>query len=353
MTKSFCNRTYVFIAVFVFYSLFMLLIQLFFYSQNLHLSLNSWLRLMIPFFLFVSLGSLFRFYEAKIRYALYLSLGTLIFLAIFSILLGAFSGMGAEIGGRGTDIAGNKGFFIGANEVGILLLILLIFVNRMRSDYIRIFLLLAICVCGVIVLTKSSLVASCFAAVFIVNRYVYVKFFLMLGFTLLFSFYWSTIFEQAIIFTTGTFFDLNQGIVQFLFRGRQVYMNAFFSGIDFDSYFNLIRLFFFGFGENFVADVIAKGIDIPVGRRSTFEADFLDLFFSYGLCFFILYISLVYVFVKNFFSSLYFLEKTVVSLILIHSVMAGHVIYSPLVTITIVLMYFYLSKNQKTTYDKI
>jgi len=85
-------------------------------------------------------------------------------LVIISLVLGKVTGLGSAIGGRGTDIEGGKGFMIGANEVGVMLVLTAPFVladllSRLRSVLLASVLELVIyAAAGVYVFTKSSLI---------------------------------------------------------------------------------------------------------------------------------------------------------------------------------------------------
>lgn len=324
-------------------------LQMLIYHNNLPLSLNAYVRLTFPFLLFALLSFHVRRFKLKTICAIKFCVFTLIGTTLCSILLGYSSGLGGEVLGRGVQLAGNKGFFIGANEVGLLLLLLLIVVNRVSSFTLRYMLLAAVMVCGGIVLTKSSLVASLCSALLMCYRFKLLRLLAFLLCMALVTYNFEVILILVADLTSGTFLDVgNQQFWQFLLRGRQNYIEAFFLNTNMDSITTLMRVVFIGMGENYVADTIATGIAIEQGRRSTFEADFLDLFFSMGGIYFMCYLTAIFCFLKSFFRYLCFEEKVFVGLIVVHAFIAGHVIYSPMITSTFVLLFFFIKYYSRT-----
>jgi hypothetical protein len=109
--------------------------------------------------------------RGKIRrdqlYSILLVYGWLI---LASLAVGHVSGLGGVIKGRGTEMEGGKGFMIGANEVGLMLLLTAPFVGadmrtRMRSLFFGgMAQLLIYGIAGIFVFTKSSLIATMVSA---------------------------------------------------------------------------------------------------------------------------------------------------------------------------------------------
>lgn len=328
---------------FVFLVLIVLIAQTIFYSDNFHLSVNSFLRLTFPFIFFLVMHELGKHYPYKLFKFIKLSLYGMLMLSVISILIGVLTGLGGDIGGRGVHFSGNKGFFVGANEVGLLLLINLILIERIGSHLYRNVGLALVFFSGLFVLTKSSLVASILIIGLIALRYRFVMYLSIIILLLFFATHFNAIFIQVSESVRGSFLDLeNQSIVQFLFRGRQNYIDAFFYSFDNNKFSNLLSLIFIGLGENYVADTIAIGLGIELGNRSTFEMDLFDLLFSFGVVVTALYLILLTFFIRFMFKNLLLKERLIVVFIMLHSLMAGHVIYSPLITVTLVMLSFYV-----------
>lgn len=333
----------------LFFTVFLLIVQLVLYNSNLGLSINALLRLTFPFILFVCLKHYSLSYRDSFvcfKYCFFI----FYFLTVLSILGGYMTGFGTDIGGRGESVSGNKGFFVGANEVGILLLLQTIVLNRLATPILRDMFLFGISVCGLIVLTKSSLMASLFSLFLIVYNHKTVRHIAFLFIVFLFLYYMESLILYISNLVAGTFLDVSiQSPAQFMLRGRQNYIDAFFENIDLNSNLNLFRFVFLGFGENYVADTIAKGLEIPLGRRSTFEMDLLDLCFSMGFIFSSLYLLLVFGFFVKLVRFLRWKEVCIILAIFFHAILAGHVVYSPMITCLLVILYFYVKQDSETT----
>jgi len=329
-------------------ALFIVLLQLLIYPHNFEISLNAFLRLTFPVLFYSAISTYIGYSGTDLSGRIGVCLFGLAFLSVLSILSGYVTGLGGEIGGRGESISGNKGFFIGANEVGILFLLILIVIGRLNSFILRITSFLAVLICGLIVLTKSSLVASLYSAYLLITRNEILRYPMVLFVLICLAYFFDSLSALFFEVTAGTFLDsTNQLFSQFLLRGRQFYFEAFFSNVNMDSLTNLIRFLFIGFGENYVADTIAEGIGIEAGRRSTFEMDILDLVFSMGVVFSVCYLVAVIYFLRSLFPYLFFAEKMIIFSVILHSILAGHVIYSPMITTTIVLVFFVVKNNPR------
>lgn len=282
-------------------------------------------------------------------------------MVLASLFIGEISGLGGVIGGRGTNIDGGKGFMIGANEVGLLLLLTAPFVvrhclqmtnNILIAAGIALGLYLA---GGMYVFTKSSLIASV-VAMFAVYRMCVersgtargiARAFLLAG--LLFGCYliWKNL-DVIEAFANGTFFAalLNEGVISFLFRGRQDYIDAIVPQLI-DHSFNWLILVF-GAGEYYARNLSLAPLGLSPGEGSLFEMDFFDLFVAYGVAGTLCYAALLRPIFKRAWS-VKFPPEILVALIgtLAHAFMAGHVLFSPQVTtlVTLVLLQYSLPRK--------
>jgi hypothetical protein len=278
-------------------------------------------------------------------------------LIIASLFIGELSGLGGTIGGRGADMDGGKGFMIGANEVGLMLILTAPFVGAhlvRRSGNLflgGVVTLLLYGVAGVYVFTKSSLISALVAA-FAVYRAFMARgslarrgMWVALLAALLFAVRLVIDNLDAIeAFALGTFFSslFNDGLIAFLFRGRQNYISAIFPQL-LDHAHNA-AIFLFGAGELFVRDISVRPLGLLAGEGTTFEMDFFDLFACYGAIGSALYLGLVAHLLHKAGPVKFPLEiKLALFAIFAHAFMAGHVLFSPQVTtlLALVLLYFH------------
>ncbi|WP_426104718.1 hypothetical protein [Massilia sp. TSP1-1-2] len=273
-------------------------------------------------------------------------------MVLASLFIGEISGLGGVIGARGTNIDGGKGFMIGANEVGLLLLLTAPFVVRHCLQMCN-NILLAACIglalylaAGVYVFTKSSLIASVVATYAVYRMSAQrsgaargcARAVLLGGF--LYGCYLVVKNLDVIeAFASGTFFAalLDEGIIAFLFRGRYDYIDAIVPQLIEHPMNWLIVLF--GAGEYYARHLSLRPLGLPSGEGSLFEMDFSDLFVAYGVAGTLCYTALLWPIAKRA-CSVRFPPEILVALIgtLAHAFMAGHVVFSPQVTTLVALV---------------
>ena len=325
-------------------------------SAALILEAGSSIRLMyFPLlFLFALEGVRRGFFVQERARNLLLFYAVLIFV---SLILGEITGLGGVIGGRGATVEGGKGFMIGANEVGLMLILVTPIValglpRKLRGAYLPSALNISLFVwAGYYVFTKSSMMSVLTAAyssfLMLVRRgRGHMIFVLMMVGAGLFYLVKKVIaaWSGILYFLSDTFFNalIEGGVVQFLFRGRESYINAIFPQLV-NSEYNWLILWF-GAGEFYVRKISVEPLHLQHGAGTTFEMDFFDLFASHGLVGFSLYAFLViYMLMHAKFKGLPSNVMMVLVMVVAHSFMAGHVMYSPQVTTLVVLTLFCFS----------
>jgi hypothetical protein len=131
----------------------------------------------------------------------------------------------------------------------------------------------------------------------------------------------------------NTFFAalFNDGVVSFLFRGRDSYINAIYPQLA-DHDLNFIFLLF-GSGEFYMRAISVAPLMLEAGMGTTFEMDIFDILGSFGVIGSFLYSLLVYIFVRAIKPRGFLFEtKLALFLLSVHAFMAGHVLFSPQVT---------------------
>ena len=277
-------------------------------------------------------------------------------LTLASLVLGHVTGLGGVIGGRGLEMEGGKGFMIGANEVGLMLLLTAPFIGddmirRTRSVLVGgITQLLVYGLAGVHVFTKSSLIAVLVSAYSVYRAFIcrgkQAKTLLRIGLFGIFPIVVMLIYQNLKVieeFALETFFSalLNDGVVSFLFRGRNDYISAIFPQLRDHPQSWLFLLF--GAGEFYMRKVSERPLMLMPGEGTTFEMDFFDVFGAYGLVGFGLYAWIVRVILRQAGPRKMPVEISVaIFCVIAHSFMAGHVLFSPQVTtlLALVLLYY-------------
>lgn len=279
-------------------------------------------------------------------------------LILASLVIGHVTGLGEVIRGRGAEMEGGKGFMIGANEVGLMLLLTAPFVGTNMMVRTRSVLFGGIAQflvygwAGIHVFTKSSLIAALASAysvyLALVRRGRNTKTFLWIGLLGVCIFVVKLIYENIDVietFVMGSFFSVlfNEGIVAFVFRGRQDYISAILPQLI-DHPLNWLFLLF-GAGEFNMREMSVIPLMLPPGKGgSNFEMDFFDLFGAYGLIGFILYFCVVGLLLRQPGLHKMPIDITVVIFcVLGHAFLAGHVLFSPQVTglLSMVLLYYH------------
>jgi hypothetical protein len=282
-------------------------------------------------------------------------------LILASLFLGYVTGLGGEISGRGTLIEAGKGFMIGANEVGLMLLMTAPFVGydltlRTGSTVLgSISQLIIYVVSGFYVFTKSSLVAmltSTFSVYLRLTSYkkiikwlIRIIIYILSIFTAIFIF---KNLELIKFFINKTFFSalIDDGLVMFIFRGRQDYIEAIYPELIKNN-FNWVFILF-GSGEYFVREISLSSLSLMKGEGSMFEMDLFDFIAAYGICGFLILSIVIFTYIKNVkFIKIPIIIKIIFIFVLMHSFLAGHVIFSPQVTTILVLITSYYQFNKK------
>jgi len=271
-------------------------------------------------------------------------------LILLSLLLGDLTGLGGSIGGRGVEAG--KGFMIGANEVGLMLLLTCPVVvgdlhNRMgRPALVTVLSLLAYGWAATHVFTKSSLFTPviCAATLFAIcqriggwtARISYITLFgAMAGIAMVVLSH----FDDILVFVQSTFFRslFDDGLVAFLFRGRQDYIDAIYPQLashDLNSLF-----WMFGAGEFHVRAISEAPLLLARGEGTTFEMDGFDLLACYGIAGTGLYILLLHRGMTSIARQrMAWPLRLAVTGVLIHAFMAGHVVFSPQVMTLLLLL---------------
>lgn len=270
------------------------------------------------------------------------------FLAVTtSLIVGTLTGAGGEIQGRGANFQGNKGFFIGANEVGIILCILTTIMYMVYRNNRKLLLLgaaLVIMVCGIIVFTKSSLIASLLAVLFLWIKIHYLRPITIITIVSVIVYLRDniTLFWN---FIEGSFFNtLFQNPISFLFRGRQHYIDAFMTNVQvYEHPVNSVVQVFFGNGDWQTVQWISSGLGINSPFRTSFEMDFFDVLSALGLIGFSCYVffasKLFNVLGRSSFCNNNKAIKLGILAIIAHSFIAGHVIFSIQITLLLTILY--------------
>lgn len=271
-------------------------------------------------------------------------------LILLSLLVGQITGLGGAIGGRGLEAG--KGFMIGANEVGLMLLLtcpVVVADLHRRLRWTALVAIIALPLYGwaaAYVFTKSSLFVPivCAAAVFALCqraggwslRIAYLL--LIAGSAVVVS----TVLNQLdliLTFVQSTFFQslFDDGVVAFLFRGRQDYIEAIYprlAGHELNALF-----WIFGAGEFHVRAISEAPLMLVRGEGTTFEMDIFDLIACYGIVGTMVYAMLLRRTMAPIVRArLDWPTVLAVMAVLIHGFMAGHVVFSPQVMTLLILL---------------
>ncbi|MDR7295812.1 hypothetical protein J2X16_001133 [Pelomonas aquatica] len=271
-------------------------------------------------------------------------------LILLSLLLGQITGLGGAIGGRGLEAG--KGFMIGANEVGLMLLLtcpVVVADLQRRLRWTALVAIVALPLYGwaaVYVFTKSSLFVPvvCAAAIFALCqraggwslRIAYLL--LIAGGAVAVSAALSQL-DLILTFAQSTFFRslFDDGMIVFLFRGRQDYIEAIYprlAGHEFSALF-----WIFGAGEFHVRAISEAPLMLLRGEGTTFEMDVFDLIACYGIVGTTVYAVLLRRAMAPIArAGLGWPAVLAVGAVFIHGFMAGHVVFSPQVMTLLILL---------------
>jgi hypothetical protein len=277
-------------------------------------------------------------------------------LILVSLMLGNMTGLGGTIGGRGIGMEGGKGFMIGANEVGLMLLLSAPFVGMdimrlLRSNVLGgMVQFIVYAAAGWHVFTKSSLLVVFTNTFFVYRKFVklgrYTKWsirIILLGFGMYVAVQTMRSLDEIEAFALDTFFAalISDDFVSFLFRGRQDYISAIYPQLikhDLNGVFLV-----FGAGEFFIRELSIGPLMLNQGQGTTFEMDLFDLVGAYGIIGALLFGTVVITMVPKADLNCIPLDiKIAIFCVLLHAIMAGHVLFSPQVTtlIALILLYF-------------
>ena len=268
-------------------------------------------------------------------------------LVILSLVLGKISGLGGEIKGRGSGIEATKGFMIGANEVGLMLLLTLPYVTRLIERSVKSVVLgatlsaVAYGLSGAVVFTKSSLAAAAlsFGNLIrvgtldgsIVRRVIAIG---MLSSALgLVAVSYGPAIQAAFYAFAGPLISNIElvDVLSFIFRGRQDYVQAILPSFVSSDYSGIY--FWFGSGEHFLRSSSVGPLHRSLDDATTFEMDGFDLFGSFGVIGVALYLGLLWKLIRAIAPiqpQRYMM--VIIALVVLHSLLAGHVLFSPQVS---------------------
>jgi hypothetical protein len=276
-------------------------------------------------------------------------------LIVLSILIGDITGLGGVINGRGTGIEASKGFLIGANEVGLMLILLFPLLYDWSKGFKKILFMpllvtSAFTYSALTVFTKSSLATlvvilqKWYSQAKFISQIFYISIFVSFP-TYFLMRYWDTV---ATFLSSSFFNTLMEGdLIGFFFRGRQTYIDAIVNPSIEHSFSYLFPVF--GMGEYLMRKISEAPLLLQPGKGSTFEMDFFDLIGFYGMG------SIAYFFLilktLNFIQYSNQNNKYLFScfLVMVHSALAGHVIFSPQVTVLLASICVISSKTQVNT----
>lgn len=316
--------------------------------SSISINLRPALNILHPFILYLIFNNLDNKEEifSKENSKLFLRIS---YLFIFlSLVLGKVTNLGNRIGSRGA-IDGLGGFFIGANEIGIIMIIVIIYIYWLINQLSKMeayTLLFIFSILGCLVFTKSSIIAALIAMGILITHSKAFRIFFILIFSLILLYYSTKIIKAYNFLKNNTFFsDAFTNIFAFIFRGRQNYFSAFFLNLEITR-LKIIELIFIGFGSHTITGQLTSNIwffrDAPF---KDLEMDFFDLFFSLGLLFTLYY----FYYVTRFFITIYKNSNLKVGallfLILLHAFLAGHVFFSTQCINILILFYFFVRHN--------
>lgn len=308
----------------------------------------------IFFLLFSSLSNKEKFFSLK-PFRLFFRI---FYGAVYSsLILGRITGVGLYL--RFTKFA-YCGYFLGTNEIGIYLILILIYLLFLKNYLFEseiFFVLIANMLSGYLVFTKSSLAAAFFSFIALNLLFKPIKILSIFLFcSIIFvSLFKETFFTKFFIktFSQSTYIELlTSNLVHFIFNSRELYFAAFFKDFTLDTK-SFFQILFFGLGDFQVVKYIianlywTQGFGVNEIGRAAFEMDFFDLFFFHGVIFTSLYIYFLIQLVKGIGEFGGFFIKLLIYSIIIHSFLAGHVLFSTGVTNVSLFLYFFVQQNKK------
>lgn len=337
----------------LFFLIFALVLNYFIDPLSISLNFKALIRIFNPFLFFMCLSHVKKQCFSR---NLFLTFFRVFYISTYlSLFLGKITGIGLNYR-LGRDAF--AGFFLGANAIGIMLIIIQIYLLFLYPVIYR-FEIFVILICNIIfgyyVFTKSSLVAAFFAFVFLHLFFKSIRRISILIFiyVLIVSIFKDTFFKRILyeILENSAYINiLTSNFIHFLFNSREIYFESFFNHLDLNI-FSFLQLFIIGFGDYGVVERILPGLDwitetnINLVGRATFEMDFFDLFFCHGAMFTILYGLYLIKYIKFMVKRGGFWVTLLLISLLIHSFLAGHVLHATSATGVLIFLYFFVAEN--------
>lgn len=269
-----------------------------------------------------------------------------IFITSMLLVIPFFLGIGFNT--YAEETFGVKGFFAAGNGLGIYMgigLLLSIYYWKITREKYSLIISLVILFSTIIIGSKTAFVLSIIGLIslIIMLKNKYVSFFSAL--IVLFSFY--MLYEQ-ITETINMVFDVivlrfnnSESLLSFIFSNRDVYFMDALSTINFDGFLLLRVLIGFGIYISFRNPFTQhNGMD-------TLESDFADILFMYGIVFLCLYLYFIfYILYKSIMTKQFFLG-IIFFLLMIHSIMAGHILFNGMSGILVPILSFTILMKTK------
>lgn len=306
-----------------------------------------------PFILYIIFSNIANQQEIFSKENLILFFRISYYAIILSLVLGKITGLGQTIGARGA-ISGIGGFFKGMNEIGILMVIM-VTINYYLKDTLpkkeQHIMLIFFVILGALIFTKSSLVAMLMAFFILFAESKSFRILTSTGIVLIVIIYLDKMTSFVNFLFNETFFKaIKSGLLAFIFRGRDTFVEAFFKDLTF-SFTSKLELFFIGYGNHFISKQLIRNMFHDATMKD-FEMDYLDLFFGFGVLFTVFYTTYVVLFLKKIYKYSNRLVAIGFFLIFCHAVLAGHVLFSTqIMNVSIVFLFFikniYITQNSK------
>ena len=336
--------------------LFALVINCFVDFFSLTMNFKALIRIFNPFLIFIVFSHVSKksnFFSADLFLKFFRVFYSSIYLSLF---LGKLTGVGTKSIRFGMN--NFEGFFKGANEIGILLIIILIYLYFLRSMISEIeffFILCANILFGYFVFTKSAFMAIFFSFLYLNLHFKYIRRFgiIVFGSLVVLSLNIDTVLTKIlreVLMKSEYIKVLSTSFIHFIFNSREIYFISFFNHFDL-TFLSFLWLCFIGLGDYGVIQCILPGLswiaesDIKVVGRASFEMDFFDLFFGYGFIFTLIYISCLYKYIKIVSHSGGVFVTILLFSIIGHSFLAGHVLFSTQITGPLMILYFFVTNN--------
>jgi hypothetical protein len=222
-----------------------------------------------------------------------------------------------------------KGMFASGNALGVVLgvgSLISLYYFRIKSNFINFLSYLVISFALIMVGTKAASIfflASVFSLLFYKRKLhsILISLFFLSSIIL---FYGSEILGAvSIVYDVVLLRFQNPSFIGFLLSSRDEFFDSALNEISFDGLYFLRFLFGFGAFLSYrtPGDIAYPYVDI-------LESDALDVFFMYGLIALIFYIALILFFSLNFLKLRFYFIFFIFLLYILHSLIAGHVLFN-------------------------